>query len=73
MPATHHPRVPAWPPRSAPRLFVDGHLAVGERITLDGPQAHYLVRVMRAGEGTLLSSGWKASLAPALAAFMRVR
>ena len=51
MPATHHPRVPAWPPRSAPRLFVDGHLAAGARITLNGPQAHYLVRVMRAGEG----------------------
>ncbi|GAA0275441.1 16S rRNA (uracil(1498)-N(3))-methyltransferase [Alteraurantiacibacter aestuarii] len=43
--------VPAWPPRSAPRLFVDGPLSAGSQITLDGPQAHYLLRVMRVGEG----------------------
>jgi len=45
------PATPAWPPRSAPRLFVDGPLAEGEELTLDGPQAHYLLRVMRVGEG----------------------
>lgn len=42
---------PAWPPRSAPRLFVDGAISAGEQRVLDGPQAHYLGRVMRVGEG----------------------
>ena len=45
------PATPAWPPRSAPRLFVDGPLAEGAEVRLDGPQAHYLLRVMRVGEG----------------------
>ena len=38
--------VPAWPPRSTPRLFVEQPLGVGT-LTLDGAQAHYLVSVMR--------------------------
>lgn len=42
---------PAWPPRSAPRLFVTGPLAMGDSIVLEGPQGHYLSRVMRVGEG----------------------
>lgn len=42
---------PAWPPRSAPRLFVPGPLAGGESITIEGNQAHYLSRVMRAAPG----------------------
>jgi 16S rRNA (uracil1498-N3)-methyltransferase len=42
---------PAWPPKSAPRLFVAGPLAEGAMVSLDGPQAHYLVRVMRVSEG----------------------
>src|SRR5690606_3287431 len=42
---------PAWPPRSAPRLFVPGPLAEGGTVAIDGPQAHYLLRVMRVGEG----------------------
>jgi len=42
---------PAWPPRSAPRLFVETVLEVGAGLTLDGPQAHYLSRVMRVSEG----------------------
>jgi 16S rRNA (uracil1498-N3)-methyltransferase len=42
---------PAWPPKSAPRLFVAGPLAVGTMVELDGPQAHYLARVMRVAEG----------------------
>jgi 16S rRNA (uracil1498-N3)-methyltransferase len=42
---------PAWPPRSAPRLFVPGPLAQGVPVALDGPQAHYLAKVMRVGEG----------------------
>ena len=45
------PATPAWPPRSAPRLFVPGPLAEGQAVSLDGPQAHYLLKVMRAGEG----------------------
>ncbi|MBO9497905.1 MAG: 16S rRNA (uracil(1498)-N(3))-methyltransferase [Novosphingobium sp.] len=45
------PATPAWPPKSAPRLFVPGPLAAGARLALDGPQAHYLARVMRVAEG----------------------
>nr|WP_201742402.1 16S rRNA (uracil(1498)-N(3))-methyltransferase [Novosphingobium ovatum] len=45
------PATPAWPPRSAPRLFVPGPLATGAIIAIDGPQAHYLARVMRVGVG----------------------
>ena len=47
MPATPAPRIPAWPPKSAPRLFVEQALESGGAITLDGTQAHYLGRVMR--------------------------
>ncbi|RKF21004.1 16S rRNA (uracil(1498)-N(3))-methyltransferase [Altericroceibacterium spongiae] len=42
---------PAWPPRSAPRLFVKGPLAVNGDVRLDGQSAHYLLRVMRVKEG----------------------
>lgn len=42
---------PAWPPRSAPRLFVPGPLAAGARVSLEGGQAHYLAKVMRAKAG----------------------
>lgn len=45
------PATPAWPPRSAPRLFVTARLAGGQAVELDGNQAHYLARVMRIGEG----------------------
>jgi 16S rRNA (uracil1498-N3)-methyltransferase len=45
------PATPSWPPRSAPRLFVSAPLAAGTPVSLDGPQAHYLARVMRVGEG----------------------
>jgi 16S rRNA (uracil1498-N3)-methyltransferase len=45
------PATPAWPPRSAPRLFVEGPLAVGRTVALDGGQAHYLGKVMRVAEG----------------------
>lgn len=51
MPVAHNPRIPAWPPRSAPRLFVTGPLAEGQEIALDGQPAHYLLRVMRVGQG----------------------
>ncbi|MEL1250819.1 16S rRNA (uracil(1498)-N(3))-methyltransferase [Aurantiacibacter gilvus] len=45
------PATPAWPPKSAPRLFVDLPLSDGVRVPLDGPQAHYLARVMRVAPG----------------------
>ncbi|HEY6868478.1 MAG TPA: 16S rRNA (uracil(1498)-N(3))-methyltransferase [Novosphingobium sp.] len=54
MTAQHHPATPAWPPRSAPRLFVAGPLALDEAVTIDGPQAHYLGRVMRVAPGDAL-------------------
>jgi 16S rRNA (uracil1498-N3)-methyltransferase len=41
------PATPAWPPKSAPRLFVAQPLALGNQIVIEGPQAHYLSRVMR--------------------------
>lgn len=44
------PATPAWPPRSAPRLFVTAELAEGRNLTIDGNQAHYLARVMRMSE-----------------------
>ena len=45
------PATPAWPPKSAPRLFVDDAIAAGRRVTLEGNQAHYLARVMRVEPG----------------------
>lgn len=45
------PATPAWPPKSAPRLFVDAPLSAGETRRLDGPPAHYLARVMRVAPG----------------------
>lgn len=41
------PATPAWPPKSAPRLFVATHLNEGMLHEIDGQQAHYLSRVMR--------------------------
>ncbi|MEK6638708.1 MAG: 16S rRNA (uracil(1498)-N(3))-methyltransferase [Pseudomonadota bacterium] len=38
---------PAWPPQSAPRLFVETPLTQGADIRVDGGQAHYLISVMR--------------------------
>lgn len=45
------PATPAWPPRSAPRLFVEDELGEGREINIDGNQAHYLGKVMRVREG----------------------
>ncbi len=39
------------PPRSAPRLFVPGPLALDAVVAIDGAQAHYLLRVMRLAPG----------------------
>lgn len=48
------PATPAWPPKSAPRLFVGQELAGGVEIELEGGQAHYLARVMRVAEGDIV-------------------
>lgn len=45
------PATPAWPPKSAPRLFVAHPLDEGARLSLDGGQAHYLGKVMRVAPG----------------------
>ncbi len=42
---------PAWPPQSTPRLFVEPLLSKGATIMLEGPQAHYLLHVMRIKPG----------------------
>ena len=45
------PATPAWPPKSAPRLFVTEELRPGAGVRIAGNPAHYLARVMRAGVG----------------------
>ena len=45
------PAVPAWPPSSLPRLFVDAPLGPGASVELDGPPAHYLANVLRLKPG----------------------
>lgn len=65
------PATPAWPPRSAPRLFVVPELAEGAMVTLEGNPAHYLARVMRvaAGDTVILcddiTGEWAAEVADA--------
>lgn len=53
------PATPAWPPRSAPRLFVETDLGAGVRVPVDGNAAHYLISVMRVrdGDAVLLFNG----------------
>ena len=48
------PATPAWPPQSAVRLFVDTPLSLGTVLMVDGPQAHYLLHVMRMKAGAVL-------------------
>lgn len=48
------PATPEWPPKSAPRLFVPDQLGMGRTIALEGPQAHYLGKVMRVREGDIV-------------------
>lgn len=68
---THNPATPAWPPKSAPRLFVPGPLAEGATVALEGQQAHYLGKVMRAAPGDAVilcddaTGEWLASVAHA--------
>jgi 16S rRNA (uracil1498-N3)-methyltransferase len=45
------PATPAWPPRSAPRLFVEPTLALDQTRVIDGNAAHYLGQVMRVAPG----------------------
>ena len=45
------PATPAWPPNSAPRLFIDQPLADGMELRIEGGQAHYLLSVMRMKAG----------------------
>lgn len=45
------PATPSWPPKSAPRLFVEDELGEGRVLALDGNHAHYLGKVMRVREG----------------------
>ncbi len=63
------PAIPAWPPASTPRLFVDLSLGPDAAPMIDGPAAHYLLNVMRmkAGDPILLfdniSGEWLAVVA----------
>jgi len=65
------PATPAWPPKSAPRLFVRVPLAEGVGVEVEGLQAHYLSRVMRVGPGDAvilcddLTGEWAARVAEA--------
>ncbi|MDP5104007.1 MAG: 16S rRNA (uracil(1498)-N(3))-methyltransferase [Erythrobacter sp.] len=54
MPSNPAPRVPAWPPKSAPRLFVPDELGDGRIVALEGQHAHYLGKVMRVREGDIV-------------------
>lgn len=45
------PATPAWPPNSAPRLFIDQPLGDGLELRIEGGQAHYLLSVMRLKTG----------------------
>ena len=47
------PATPAWPPRSAPRLFVAEPIVHGQSVTIGGNQAHYLTKVMRVAPGSV--------------------
>jgi len=48
------PATPAWPPKSAPRLFVAEPLAAGAAVRIEGNPAHYLARVMRVAPGNIV-------------------
>lgn len=45
------PATPAYPPHSAPRLYLDLELSEGAEIRLEGSPAHYLIKVMRIKQG----------------------
>lgn len=45
------PATPAWPPRSAPRLYVEAALGPDIAVPVEGNPAHYLLSVMRVRDG----------------------
>ncbi|OJY67871.1 MAG: 16S rRNA (uracil(1498)-N(3))-methyltransferase [Sphingobium sp. 66-54] len=45
------PATPAWPPRSAPRLYVEAALGPDAAVPVEGNAAHYLLSVMRVRDG----------------------
>jgi 16S rRNA (uracil1498-N3)-methyltransferase len=49
------PAIPAWPPKSLPRLFVTEPLSQGVRVELDPGQANYLGNVLRLKQGAQLA------------------
>jgi 16S rRNA (uracil1498-N3)-methyltransferase len=65
------PAVPAWPPSSLPRLFVEAPLGEGVELKLEGAQAHYLAGVLRLAAGARVklfddrSGEWLAEIAQA--------
>jgi len=65
------PAIPAWPPKSLPRLFVETPLGAGVPVELDAAQANYLGNVMRLKQGDQLlifdgtSGEWLAEVADA--------
>jgi 16S rRNA (uracil1498-N3)-methyltransferase len=65
------PATPAWPPESAPRLFVDQPLGEGTEVALDAGQANYLLNVMRLKPGDAVrcfddrTGEWAAEIASA--------
>jgi len=65
------PAVPAWPPKSLPRLFVRVPLGEAASVELDAGQANYLGNVLRLGVGAELllfdgtSGEWLARIAEA--------
>lgn len=48
------PATPAWPPKSAPRLFIGEPIAAGQQVMVEGNQAHYLAKVMRVAPGATI-------------------
>ena len=65
------PAIPAWPPKSLPRLFLRQPLKDGASVELDAAQANYLGNVLRLGVGAELlvfdgiSGEWLARIAAA--------
>lgn len=65
------PATPAWPPKSAPRLYVSAALAAGVVVNLEQSHANYLGRVLRLvpGNNVLLFNGtdgeWLATISEA--------
>ncbi len=64
------PATPAWPPSSAPRLFVDLALSTGAAVPATPDALHYLTRVLRLVEGDAVrlfddrAGEWAARLGP---------